>query len=45
MVVALLLAYESRGLLVGEGADPETIQSIRELAENPTRPSSGSTRR
>ena len=34
MVVALLLAYESRGLLVGEGADPETIQSIRELAES-----------
>lgn len=31
-VVAILLAYESRGLLVGEGADPETVNHIRSLA-------------
>ena len=31
--VAVVLAYESKGLLVGEGADPQTLESIRELAE------------
>lgn len=31
--VAVFLAYESKGLLVGEGADPETLKSIRALAE------------
>lgn len=30
--VAMLLAYESKGLLVGEGADPETLENIKELA-------------
>lgn len=29
---AALLAYESKGLLIGEAADPELIQSLRELA-------------
>jgi cation diffusion facilitator family transporter len=33
-VVAVLLAYESKGLLIGEGADPETIKNIRRLAES-----------
>jgi divalent metal cation (Fe/Co/Zn/Cd) transporter len=28
-----LLAIESKGLLVGESADPEVVQSIREIAE------------
>ncbi|MEO6589399.1 MAG: cation diffusion facilitator family transporter, partial [Pyrinomonadaceae bacterium] len=31
--VALLLVYESKGLLIGEGADPETLENIRKLAE------------
>ncbi len=31
--VAVLLAYESKGLLIGEGADPETLANIRKLAE------------
>jgi cation diffusion facilitator family transporter len=31
--VAVLLAYESRGLLLGESAEPETIAAIRALAE------------
>jgi divalent metal cation (Fe/Co/Zn/Cd) transporter len=31
-VVAVFLAYESKGLLVGEGANPRTIQSIRRIA-------------
>ncbi|HXG83701.1 MAG TPA: cation diffusion facilitator family transporter [Pyrinomonadaceae bacterium] len=31
--VAVFLAYESKGLLVGEGADPETLANIRKLAE------------
>jgi cation diffusion facilitator family transporter len=31
--VAVLLVYESKGLLVGEGADPQTLESIRKLAE------------
>lgn len=30
-VVAVLLAYESRGLLVGEAADPATVAHIRSL--------------
>ncbi|HEX5732744.1 MAG TPA: cation diffusion facilitator family transporter [Blastocatellia bacterium] len=33
-VVAVLLAYESKGLLVGEGASRETIESICVLAQN-----------
>jgi cation diffusion facilitator family transporter len=32
-VVAVLLAYESKGLLVGEGADKATVDSIRRIAE------------
>ena len=31
--VAFFIGYESKGLLIGEGADPETLGSIRELAE------------
>ncbi len=31
--VAVFLAYESKGLLVGEGADPQMLESIRKLAE------------
>ncbi len=31
--VAGILAYESKGLLVGEGADPQTLDDIRRLAE------------
>lgn len=31
-LVAVLLAYESKGLLIGEAADPETINNIRRLA-------------
>ncbi|MEJ7623110.1 MAG: cation diffusion facilitator family transporter [Pyrinomonadaceae bacterium] len=31
--VASFLVYESRGLLVGEGADPKTLAGIRELAK------------
>ncbi|MFL6752722.1 MAG: cation diffusion facilitator family transporter [Sphingomicrobium sp.] len=30
-VTALLLAYESKGLLIGEAADPELVQGLREL--------------
>ncbi len=33
-IVAVLLAYESKGLLVGEGADKETISSICEIAKS-----------
>ena len=33
-VVAVLLAYESKGLLVGEGASRETIESICALAQD-----------
>jgi divalent metal cation (Fe/Co/Zn/Cd) transporter len=29
---AALLAYESKGLLIGEAADPELVSSLRELA-------------
>jgi cation diffusion facilitator family transporter len=32
-VVAVLLAYESKGLLIGEGADPQTLERIRTIAE------------
>ncbi|HEY7316031.1 MAG TPA: cation diffusion facilitator family transporter [Candidatus Binatia bacterium] len=32
--VAVLLAYETKGLLVGEGADPKTLREIRGLAES-----------
>ena len=31
--VAVLLAYESKGLLIGEGLDPRTLASIRALTE------------
>ena len=31
--VALVLAYESKSLLVGEGADPNTLENIRALAQ------------
>ncbi len=31
--VAVLLVYESKGLLIGEGADPQTLERIRHLAE------------
>ena len=32
--VAILLAAESKGLLIGEGAKPETVASIREVTNN-----------
>lgn len=32
--VAFLIGYESKGLLVGEGADPETLRSIKQMAES-----------
>jgi cation diffusion facilitator family transporter len=31
-VTALLLAYESKGLLIGEAADPELVKSLHDLA-------------
>ena len=31
-LTALLLAYESKGLLIGEAADPELVRELRELA-------------
>ncbi len=31
-VTALLLAYESKGLLIGEAADPDLVRSLRQLA-------------
>jgi cation diffusion facilitator family transporter len=31
---AALLAYESKGLLIGEAADPELVRDLRELASN-----------
>ncbi|MGH6634626.1 MAG: cation transporter [Gammaproteobacteria bacterium] len=31
--VAGFLAYESKSLLVGEGADPQTLESVSALAE------------
>ena len=35
--VAVLLAYESKDLLVGEALDPETLKDIRRLAESDPR--------
>ena len=32
--VAILLAAESKGLLIGEGAKPETVANIREITNN-----------
>jgi cation diffusion facilitator family transporter len=32
-VIAIFLAYESKGLLIGEGVDPETLVLIRKLVE------------
>ncbi len=32
--VALLLATESKGLLIGEGAEPETVASIKQITNN-----------
>jgi cation diffusion facilitator family transporter len=31
-LVACFLAYETKGLLIGEGVDPDTLQSIRAIA-------------
>ena len=31
-ITALVLAYESKGLLIGEAADPELVRGLRELA-------------
>ncbi len=31
-MVSVILAYESKGLLVGEAADPETVANVRSLA-------------
>jgi len=36
-IVAVLLAYESKGLLVGEAVDPETLKNIRRIAESDPR--------
>lgn len=33
-VTALVLAYESKGLLIGEAADPELVASIRKLVDD-----------
>ncbi len=33
-VVALLLGYETKGLLIGEAVDAETIRRVREIAES-----------
>ncbi len=33
-IVAVMLAYESRGLLVGESADAELVEAIQRLAES-----------
>jgi len=33
-VVAVFLAYESKGLLIGEGVDPKTLASIRTIARD-----------
>jgi cation diffusion facilitator family transporter len=35
--VAVLLAYETKGLLVGEAVNPETLKHIRQLAESDPR--------
>lgn len=32
--VAVLMVYESKGLLIGEGLDPEALKSIRKLVES-----------
>ena len=32
-LVALLLGYETKGLLIGESVDPETIAGVRQIAE------------
>ncbi len=32
--VAIVLIYETRGLLIGEGADPEVLNSINEIVNN-----------
>jgi cation diffusion facilitator family transporter len=32
-VVAVFLAYETKGLLIGEGVNPETLSSIRSIAD------------
>src|SRR6185369_8450617 len=31
--VSFILAYESKGLLIGEGVDPETLNKLRALIE------------
>jgi len=36
-IVAVLLAYESKGLLVGEPLDPEALENIKRLAESDPR--------
>lgn len=36
-VVALVLAFESKGLLIGEGASPEVIAGIRAVVSNDSR--------
>jgi cation diffusion facilitator family transporter len=33
-VVAVMLAFETKGLLIGEAVDPQTLQSIRTLVED-----------
>jgi divalent metal cation (Fe/Co/Zn/Cd) transporter len=33
-VVAIILAFETKGLLIGEAVDPHTLQSIRTLVED-----------
>lgn len=33
-VVSFLMVYESKGLLIGEGADPRTIASVRKIIES-----------
>lgn len=35
-VTAMLLAYESKGLLIGEAADPELVSELRNLARDKT---------
>ena len=33
-LIAVLLAYETKGLLIGEGADPDTVKALRQTAES-----------
>jgi cation diffusion facilitator family transporter len=33
-IVAVFLVYESKGLIIGEAADPEVVKSIREIARS-----------